>query len=564
MKNQNENFKTLCLLAVILIAALFAGCSKEESMPSPEPDGEIIKGEGISADAFDAYSGDVGFVLDAREIRKKGYIPVQAEINVTASEGNYSKTISIDPISSMGQIKISKEGLSQAAIAELNSGVSVSSIIKDENGNTLLTDEGTISFQSNPLAKTVNASELQETAENAQLYLSEDTYYYFQVLDADGKPTNSSMRHNNSSGFDNVMFTSSDGTFSGNEPGRNFSFIPVSGEPNTFFIKLRDGGRFISMASLTQNSSSGGLLYQHIGPSVSIATELSQVQNNNNTKFKIVKLKNGVYELQNYNGVPIRVAPGIGLTTNSVVTSASLIYQPVNSVPITWRLISTTINWTVENEGTTFLEPILGQAITDFKFNNTLINCGQGSLSQTVGVVDEVKENGLVGWEESLSINTTNSVGVSATVGVSFDAKFFGTGATYNASLALDYNYSRSVTETNSVFEEKSEEISKTTFSERTVTVPSGSASLVYDAFQFYDNTRVNFVQKLRIRGTDSQTGNSLTGDEIRSQFHFSGFNGTITAVDGKSIVITLRGTTILDKIIETESKVQDVPANCN
>ncbi|WP_378176521.1 hypothetical protein [Aquimarina sp. SS2-1] len=551
---------------IFLITTIFSiniSCSKDDQVTEIEEPGEIVQSTGISADAFETYPGDLGLVLDTREIAKKGYKPTKAEIIVAASEGDFSRTITIDPISFMAQIKISKEGLSEAVIAELTSGVNVSSIIKDENGNILLTDEGTISFQPNPTAKTVNANNLQETTENAKLNLSEDTFYYFQVLDADGNPTNSSMMHNSNSGFDNVMWTNSDGTFNGNEISRNFSFIPVSGEPNTFFIKLRDGGRFLSMASLTQNSSAGGVFYQHLGPSISAATELSQVQNNNNTKFKIVKLSDSVYELQTYTGIPIRLASGIGLTTNSVVTSSSF-SPPINSDPITWRLISTTIDWTVENEGTTFLDPILGQAITDFKFNSTLINCGQGSLSQTVGVKDEEKENGTVGWEESLSINTTNSVGVSATVGVSFDAKFFGTGATYNASLTLNYNYSRSVTETNSTFEEKSKEISKTTFAERTVTVPSGSASLVYDAFQFYDSTRINFVQRLRIRGVDSQTGQSLSGEEIRSQFHFSGFNGVITAVDQNSIVITLRGTTILDKIIETESNVQNVAANCN
>ena len=48
-------------------------------------------------------------------------------------------------------------------------------------------------------------------------------------------------------------------------------------------------------------------------------------------------------------------------------------------------------------------------------------------------------------------------------------------------------------------------------FSERTVTVPSGRASLVYDVFQFYPNTKVNFVQRLRVEGMDTQMGINLT-----------------------------------------------------
>ena len=93
--------------------------------------------------------------------------------------------------------------------------------------------------------------------------------------------------------------------------------------------------------------------------------------------------------------------------------------------------------------------------------------------------------------------------------------------------------------------------------------MPSGSASLVYDAFQFYQNTKVNFVQRLRVSGVDSLTGAVLTGDEIRSQFQFNSFEGLILAVEPNSIVITLRGTTTFDQILEIESRVEDVAANC-
>jgi hypothetical protein len=164
-----------------------------------------------------------------------------------------------------------------------------------------------------------------------------------------------------------------------------------------------------------------------------------------------------------------------------------------------------------------------------FKFNSTLTNCGQGSLSQTVGSAITESRERVIGWEESLSITTSNTVSVSATIGVAFDAKFFGTGASYNASITAGYQYSRDVTSSSSNFEEYKNTIEETIFAERTVIVPSGSASLVYDAFQFYENTKVNFVQCLRISGIDSQTGMSLSGDEIRSQFHFSGFNGVIS-----------------------------------
>jgi len=131
-------------------------------------------------------------------------------------------------------------------------------------------------------------------------------------------------------------------------------------------------------------------------------------------------------------------------------------------------------------------------------------------------------------------------------------------------SLTAGYSHSWSSTEENSNWEDQSNEEVTTLSSERTVTVPSGKASLVYDVYQFYPNTKVNFAQRMRVEGLDSSTNIPLTGEEIRTLFYFNKFNGVITSIEPNSIVITLKGTVTLDKIIKTESDVQDVPANCN
>ncbi len=230
----------------------------------------------------------------------------------------------------------------------------------------------------------------------------------------------------------------------------------------------------------------------------------------------------------------------------------------------TWRVVSTSVEWNVTNIGTSFLEPILPEAQTGFSFNSTLTNCGSGSLSQTVGVNTSESNSRTVGWEEKLSMSTSNTVDISATVSVGFEAKFFGTGGSYEMSLTAGYSHSWSSTSENSNWQDQSNEEVTTLSSERTVSVPSGKASLVYDVYQFYPNTKVNFAQRLRVEGVDSSTNTPLTGEEIRTLFYFNKFNGVITSIEPNSIVITLKGTVNLDKIIKTESDVQDVPANCN
>ena len=76
---KNNQFKWI--LCFTLAITLF-NCSKDEGAP---PD-EIIKGEltdgGVTANDFEVYPGDIGVVLDARPIARKGYKPTQVTINI--------------------------------------------------------------------------------------------------------------------------------------------------------------------------------------------------------------------------------------------------------------------------------------------------------------------------------------------------------------------------------------------------------------------------------------------------------------------------------------------------
>ena len=562
MKNFFKVFGRILMISALLLAV---SCSKDETSSPEQEEGEIVTSDGTSIERFNTYAGEIGFVLDTRELVKKGYTPVTAEVDIKAEKGDYSQTIEIDPVSFMGQIRLVKEELTEEAIDELANGVFVKSVIKDTDNLIITTDSITTSFRSNPSPRKVIAAGLKVTDENRTIYLSEDTSYYFQPLDGDDNPEPGKSMAVRAADQSFIMTSASGAEFNGNEDNRNFSFIPIPGKVNTFAIRIKSGGRFLYSGTIS-NSATINLvsgIYVHNGLAASGVTDFNLIRDNLDFHFKIEWIDDGIYELQNSSGSPVRLAPDIGATFDMLLRPTAFIGPIITSQPIRWRLISTTIDWEVQNLGTTFLEPILGKAETDFKFNSTLTNCGSGGLSQKVGIEATETEIGTVGWEESLSINTTNSISVSTTVGIEFDAKFFGKGAKYAASITAGYDYSRSVDESSTKFEERTEEVGAKIFSERTVTVPSGSASLVYDAFQFYSNTRVNFVQRLRVSGVDYQTGKVLSGDEVRSQFQFSAFDGVISAVEGNSIVITLRGTTDIDQIVEIESKVEDVAANC-
>lgn len=547
MKTQNKVFRKM---SVILFFILAFACSNEEI---DQPPSEIVvTGGQIKVEDFDEFEGEIGVILSARPLVQKGYLPSQVTINVAANSGNFTATVPFDPFSFMGQLKIPLKGLNETEKKELTSGVRITPEYKDAAGNIIFTEPSfTVSFQSNPTPRVANAITLTETEENQKITLSEATAYYIQRMNDDGSPGSAAWRHLTGAVYANVI-TANASNFNGNEADRIYTFIPIPGEKNTYAIRLKDSGRFLRVSNISQFN---GVV--HAAPNLSPATEFSAIADIERYRFRLEKVTNGSYRIISvFNNLPINQAEGYGLTTASSIGN-------VTAQERLWRVVSADVQWSVTNIGTSFLEPILPKPQTGFSFNSTLTNCGSGSLSQTVGANVTETRSRTIGWEESLSVNTSNTVHVSATVDVGFEAGFFGVGANYNLSVTAGYEHSRSVTESSSKWGDTMDTVEESLFSERTVTVPSGRASLVYDVFQFYPNTKVNFVQRLRVEGIDSKTGQNLTGEEIRTQFVFNNFNGVITSVEANSIVITLKGTVTLDKVIKTESDVQDVSANC-
>ncbi len=520
----------------------------------PESVGEIIETTGqITEDDFEKFAGEIGMIINARNIAKKGYTPTTADITIDATNGDYSQTVGIEPITFLGQVRISAEGLNAAALEELENGVAVSIEIKDANSNTIISDEfSAIIFRANPQPVSLNDTNLEETEASTTIALKEDTPYYMQSVNSDGQPLEQALRVNTSAGFGNIMTRTSNPSFSGveEEPDFIFNFVPFPDEPNTYAIKMQADGRFFSVAN--------GLTIQGQtvdAPRLSFFDDFDAVlarPDVESYKFIIQKVSDGVYNIVSKptNRV-LRVRGGIGFVLND--NSGDDI--------VLMRIISNSLEWSAEDIGTTFLAPILSAPGTDFGANSTLTNCGTGELSQTVGSDKTVSSTNSVAWEEKYSLTLAASTSVSATVGTEFEAGFFGNTANYNAEVSTTTEVSASATAESSFSGENQRQVEETIFFQRTVTVPPGSASLVYDVAQVYDNTKVQFVQRFRLRAIES--GNPLSGEELRSQLQFSRFSGVVLQAGSDFIDITVKGTLTLGKVLSAKSEVQDVEANC-
>jgi hypothetical protein len=333
-----------------------------------------------------------------------------------------------------------------------------------------------------------------------------------------------------------------------------YTFEAIPGTENTYAIKNVATDRYLR---INRNWSPPSVGIDAVVADLNWTFPDDFIRGNTDARFVIKKNNDGSYRLESVRGEPIQVG-----CCEHFLFFLMINYEP--SQDISFRFVPMNIEWRIENIETQYMEPILPPAKNGFSTNSTLINCGQGSLSQTIGSSETVETITSVGWEETLSISSSHSAGGSLTLGMEVSASFFGNGATYSAEATADYNYTTtSATETTN-WNEATGSTSETFFSERTITVPPKSASLVYDAFQSYENIKVNVVQRLRVRANEFDTQESLSGEEIQTQFHFNGFKGVITEVGNDFIEVTLRGVATMDKVFKSKSEVQEVDPKCN
>ena len=555
MKSSKLNFiillKAFSFLMVLTLIVL--SCSNDDdSIPPVDNNGELLTSKGVDADDFVRYKGSLGMIVNARNVAKKGYKPVSAELTIKGSQGDYSQTIEIDPYSFMGKVQLEIEDLSDAAKAELVNGIPVTVNYKDATGATIFSNTiSAVTFSSNPPPTSVNVAALADTPDSADLFFG-NLKYVMQRVDDEGNLSNLAF---NLTDFPlsnkDVATLSKVSNFNTINDVFEYTIEVINANANIIALKHDTSGRYLRVNDYDlpneNNLNIFGTIY---AGATSIPSSGSQ-----NYYFEIIKEDDGVYKLRSLgrNGI-VRFFDGLNFLHTLGSGNEDVVYL---------RPVATNANWSIENISASFVAPILPEPQTSFGANSTLTNCTSGgTLSQTIGFSLTEEYSNTIGWSESLSITTTNTVGVEVSATVGFEASFFGTGGKASATVSASYQYSRSATESSSNFGESSATVSETIFQERTVTVPPLSASLVYDVAQYYPNTKVQIAQRLRVRATSS-SGVALSGNLIRALFRYSRFNGVVTQVGSDFIEVSLQGTMTLERILETQSSVQEVEPNC-
>lgn len=547
--------RTLLQLAWVASLIFILSCSKDGEDTPPEIsepiNGHLVESEGIAAEDLGEEQGSIGILIDIRNVVRKGYMPTVAEIDVDAQEGDYSTSLAIDEFTNMARLAIPVADLSGTALSELRDGVPMTITLKDADGGTVLEQVFTAeSFRENGTRVVIDAKELPML--NNKLVINTELSYYIHLV-YNGQFTNRILESGNQSEIEDYHYTGTPFSIGPKENAMNmenvftqFKLIPVSGKEDTFYIKAVWGEFYFSHWM----DIDYWLYYKEDATSLPVDFEFTmEIQESGNIRIK------------NYLGDYIHVHKDSEGNINTLMHTST--GAPEGAIVGEFRLIPSTIKWEVESLATKYLEPILPSVNTSFGINSTLSNCTSGTLEQEVVFEETIQTTTTVAWEESIELTSESTSSFSATVGVSTSVSFFGQGVDVSAEATKEYSTTTGFTSSQTQYQDAQNTKSNVFSVTRSIEVQPGSAVLVYDAYQTYSNVQMPFIQRFRVRGTDTKDGIALTGEEIKSQFVFSHFNGVITKVESDFVEVTLRGTTTLDNLVDARNDAIEVANDC-
>lgn len=555
---KSKLIKINSFLLCLFMTACFS-CGKETVVTIPEIDNGIIETlPGKDINTVEKDNGAIGILVDTRAIARKGYQPNTADILVKATTGDFSKTgIAIDEYTNMAKHSFKIDDLTDAQAEELRDGVDLTITIKDANNDVIEEQVLTrTSFTPSPSEIALEGAQLTDLS--PPVSLRSDVPYYIQLFREDEIQ----------GGINNENYAYTDFVASSVWGIKNeninyesefdlrivYHLEAIAGKPGVFAIARYDGDNKHYLYVIDDN-----LLIQN-KENLRRNGGNTNVEGLLNYQFRIEQKEIGKFTFTPLStGLPLAGWTGDGVINIFPQTSAGL---SGGEYVAHFRVVSFDIDWDIQSLDTRYEEPILPETTTGSAFNSTLKNCSSGALEQTVGRQESTTSTRKFSWEESMSTSDRETKGFQVTASLQVKTLFFGKPATVGVSATGYYEESTETTRTSTRSTGFETEETVTISTERSITVPSKKATQVTDFYQTYEDVRIPFVQRFRVRGT-YDNGNALTGDEVRSQFHFNGFSGVVTDAGPDFIEVTVKGATTVDQLIDTRTSAEDVVTNC-
>lgn len=512
---------------------LFSQCKKEDIAPLDT----IDDNDTLSTDS-EPYKGSIGIVIDARAIARKGYNPQTAVVNFSEDYNKFSRTIPLGEDTYFGVLKFEVDSLTTSEFDGFSEGVPVEIIILDSQQREVggyEADEQVLDAQNRTLFVDTELPQILPA-----LKLNSKTPYLIQSEDSKKLVTSKPI---NSIGFPPYPRGLFAEDYDYTSEYQKFNFVPVPEEGDSVYYILSMDGFFLygtPDAVLIQSPYKYGIDEPSSG-----------------YPFVIKADKPGWIKLRLlYASKPVK--------ENTEGNSQGHFYSTGSEDDYTsFRLINADLQWTVIDMGTSYSQPILPQAKLEFAYKATLSNCSGATLTETIGRSETRTQSFTSGTEESLELFSSHEASVEVTAGVEVDAKFFGKGATYNLEVSAGYTYTTSTTNTSTKYWESTKTTEVEISREREVEIGPYLAVEAYDAVETLSNVKLPFTKKFRISAQDSK-GNPISGDELVFELFSNQFNGVVSATADNFIEITIRGNTVIDKMMEVDTKITEIDDACN
>lgn len=518
--------KKLRLVLVTAISILFSFCSKDD--PGPEgtnnTDGNNIeKTPNVDVD-LPTDEGEIGFVIDTREIFRKGYFPDEAVVEFQDYQ-EFNTTLEINAITNFAILRIPNEDLTNEQKVAMEEGVTIEIIIFDAGQQLLATYQGNNQILNDSNTELKIDTTLPKII--PELKLNPGVGYLIQPEGFQGVITSHASDAYSYQNFviDTIV--------------QPFYFILVSGEENTFTIQ--HGGY-----------TEGSDMYVGSEGWINLGGGAVDLPGDGPQKFKLEQEADGWIRIQDANN------PGnyLFLTSNNTLEFGN--EEPYQR----FRLISDEITWKAVDQGVRYSEPVMPPTELDFAYEATIRNCTSGILTETVGNSQSRTSTSTVTTSESLQLFASVEVGYSATIGMEVGGELYGATGSVEATLSANLTTSATSTSENTISTttEDTSEVSRT----RELQIQPFSGVEVYDAIRIVNNVRIPFTQIIRISGTYKDSGESLTGDEIVSQLLFNLTGGIPSAIGADYVDVGIRGSAIIDQMFEAETGAEQNDDACN
>lgn len=526
-----RNFIILTAGIIVYVLAGLTSCSKGDEV---EPD--VTRQDKINS-ALPVDSGSIGIVVDTRPVARKGYHPSRATITFSGNYSSYSNEVEIDPSTNVGVFRLKYEDVSEDERDGFAGGVPLNIKVFDKQGTELsnaLFDRQSVDASNNPVNVETDLPEIFPP-----VALSPNTRYLLfsetsgMVLTTVSVPVIGFPPHQR--GVSTLQYNPEGDVY------QEFYFEKGDGGDEQEYYLLGSGGYIITGSSLYQSTV-------QYNPGEDIPFEKLVIEPDGGGWVKI-GTQSGTYYKESYN-------------PDDSYTREYPFYDSKNEYT-RFRIINADIQWSLTDRGIKFNQPVLPSARLDFAYSATLSNCSSASLTETVGRSETRSQTFTSGFEESLQLFSSKTDYVEVTAGVEVDAKFFGKGATYNLQTTAGYEYTTAETSTTTNYWQESKTTEIETSRTRTVQLGPNSAVEVYDAVQSLDNVKIPFTKQFRLEGVNSE-GEKIKGSELQFQLFTSQFEGIVTETGSDYIDFTVRGTTVVDKMLEVETRVSEVEGACN